>query len=263
VLDIEAVIWGPGAGEIHTLAPLPGDISAWATGVNDHGQVVGLSGNCVSPNFNATGVVPQHGVIWQNGTVTDLGNLGGTLINFPWAINSNGQVVGQSTVAGDTTVHTFLWQKGVMTDLGVVPGDVASFAFGLNDRGEVVGGSCDQTTCRAYLWQTGVMTDLNTLVRPGSTPLYLVFGNDINSRGEIATFALDQSNGEFHAAVAIPCDEEHAHSEGCEDDAQGTTTSLVGKTSQSSKFVVTENVREQLRQRTRFGRLGFGLLGRQ
>ena len=63
VLDIQAVVWGPHPGEIHTHAPLPADVSAWATGINDLEQVVGLSGNCVSPNFNATGVVPQHGVI--------------------------------------------------------------------------------------------------------------------------------------------------------------------------------------------------------
>jgi probable HAF family extracellular repeat protein len=152
VLDYEAVIWGPRAGEIHTLPPLPGDTVSFATGINERGHVVGLSGNCVSPNFNATGVVPHHGVIWEDGDVTDLGSLGGTQINFPWAINSQDQVVGQSNVAGDLVTHTFLWQKGVMTDLGVLPGDVASTAFGLNDRGEVVGGSCTLVGCRAFLW---------------------------------------------------------------------------------------------------------------
>jgi probable HAF family extracellular repeat protein len=257
VLDIEAVIWGPRAGEIHELPPLPGDASSWATGINDREQVVGLSGNCVSPNFNATGVVPHHGVIWQNGTVTDLGNLGGTQINFPWAINSKGQVVGQSTIAGDMTVHTFLWQKGVMTDLGVVPGDIGSFAFGLNDRGEVVGGSFDQNTARAFIWQDGVMTDLNTLVKPGSTPLYLVSGNDINSQGEIAAFALNPSNGEFRAALVIPCDKEHADNEGCEDGDQGTTAAL-SATSARPKVALPQNVRMMLRQRLGFGRFGAG-----
>ena len=54
------------------------------------------------------------------------------------------------------------------------------------------------------------MIDLNTLVKASSTSLYLVFGNDINSRGEIASFAFDQSNGGFHAALTIPRDGEHA-----------------------------------------------------
>jgi hypothetical protein len=30
------------------------------------------------------------------------------------------------------------------------------------------------------------MVNVNTLVKPDSTPLYLIFGNDINSRGEMA-----------------------------------------------------------------------------
>jgi len=228
MFDIEAVIWGPQVGEIHALPPLPGDASSWATGINDGEQVIGMSGKCVSPNFNAHGgMVPQHGVIWENGAVTDLGNLGGTLTNFPFAINSKGQVVGYSTLAGDLHFHPFLWQKGVMSDLGALPGDTDGLAFGLNNRGEVVGGSCTPTTCRAFLWQDGVMTDVNTLVKPGSTPLYLVFGNDINSQGEIVFFAFNPSNGEFHAALAIPCDEKHAGSEGCEDSAAGATSGWI------------------------------------
>jgi probable HAF family extracellular repeat protein len=145
---------------------------------------------------------------------------------------------------------------GVMTDLGVVPGDVGSFAFGLNDRGEVVGGSYDQNgNARAYLWQDGVMIDLNSLVKPGSTPLYLVFGNDINSRGEIAAYAFDQSNDEFHAAVAIPCDEQHAENEDCEDVAQATTAAL-SMASAPPKVTLPQNVQEQLRKRLGIGRFG-------
>jgi probable HAF family extracellular repeat protein len=257
VLDIQAVVWGPHPGEIRTLTPLRGDVSAWATGINDREQVVGLSGNCVSPNFNATGVVPQHGVIWQNGAATDLGSLGGVLLTFPWAINSRGQVVGQSDLAGDALTHAFLWQNGVMTDLSVVPGDVASFAFSLNDRGEVVGGSCgpDVTLefgCRAFLWQHGVMIDLNTLVKPGSTLLYLVFGNDINSRGEIAAYAFNRSNGEVHAALAIPCDEQHADIEACAE----STTGIAPVMSEKTSVVLPKNVREQLWKRLPFARFG-------
>jgi len=239
VFDVEAVVWGPKPGQIRQLPPLPGDISAWAVGINDHEQVIGVSGNCVSPNFNLYGLQPQHGVIWQNSVVTNLGGLGSTGA-FPWAINSKGQVVGQSTPTGNAFVHTFLWQKGIMTDLGVLPGDVGSLAFGLNDGGEVVGGSCTTSRCRAFLWTDGVMLDLNTLVKPGFTPLYLVFGNDINSQGEIAAFAFDQSNGEYHAAVAIPCDEEHADEEGCADEAPGTT-SFVSDTTQSPTVALPEN----------------------
>jgi probable HAF family extracellular repeat protein len=248
VLDIQAVVWGPEQDQIHALAPLPGDVSAWAIGINDHGQVIGVSGDCVSPNFNGnSGITPLHAVLWQHGTATYLKTLGGSWA-FPWAINSKGQVAGQSETMNDATIDAFLWQDGVMTDLGVVSGDVGSFAFGLNDRGQVVGGSVSQNSARAFLWQNGVMTDLNTLVTPGSSPLYLVFGNDINSQGEIAAFAFDQNNGQSHAALAIPCDEQHANIEAC---AQSTSTAAPAT---SKGFILSENVREMLQRRMRFRR---------
>jgi probable HAF family extracellular repeat protein len=259
VLDFEAVIWereGEGEdGEIHTheLPPLPGDTDSLAAAINDRGQVVGVSGPCSGSLTRA--------VFWAHDTVSDMGNLGGDCCNNPVDINSHGHVVGYSSTTGNTTFHAFLWQKGgVMTDLGTLPGDVMSFAFGINDQGQIVGGSCTDpffNNCRAVLWLNGVMTDLNTLVKPGSTPLYLFFGNDINSRGEIATYAFNPANGEFRAAAAIPCDEEHPDNEGCADGAEGTRA-VRGETSQNPKFVLPENVRRQLQQRRGFGRFGAG-----
>ena len=269
VFDVEAVIWGPRAGQIQTLPHLPGDATSWATGINDRQQVVGVSGDCASPNL--TEPVPQHGVIWQNGTVTTLGSLGGTLETFPWAINSKGQVVGDSSIpcmpdsSGNCVIHihAFLWEEGTMRDLGVLLGDTDSIAFGLNDKGEVVGGSLSQSSARAFLWQNGMITDLNSLVTPGSTPLYLLLGNDINSRGEIATYAFDQSNGEYHAALVIPCDEQHTDISACAETtatvAQTTATVTVAPaTSANPKVTLPENVRDQLRRRLGLARFGGG-----
>jgi probable HAF family extracellular repeat protein len=255
VLDFEAVIWAPkgesGEINIHQLPPLAGDTDGLAGEINDRGQVIGVSGPC-------SGSV-THAVLWDHNTVTDMGNLGGNCCNSPVDINSHGQVVGYSSTIGNTpfTVHAFLWQKGgAMTDLGVLPGDSGSLGFGINDREQVVGFSFDQNlSARAFIWQDGVMTDLNTLVKPGSTPLYLVFGNDINSRGEIAAYAFNPSNGELRAAVAIPCDEEHADNEGCEAGAEGTSAARA-ETRQNPKFVVPENVRKLVRQRLGIGRFG-------
>jgi len=249
VLDVRAVVWGPKAGEIQQLPPLPGDTISAATGINDREQVVGVSGLCSDTT--------ARGVLWQDGTVIDLGNLGGVLNTIPWAINAQGKVVGQSDITGDATLHAFLWNNGDgMQDLGALPGDSASLAFGINANGRVVGGSCVDATlssCRAFLWQNGVMTDLNTLVKPGSTPLYLFFGNDINSRGEIAFFAFNQSNGEYHAAMGVPCDADHANVEGCEE--QSTGADIVPVTSERPRVILPENVRKQLQQR-RHGPMG-------
>jgi probable HAF family extracellular repeat protein len=260
VLDIQAVVWEP-SGKIETLPPLPGDVSAWAIGINNYGQVIGASGDCVSPNFNGNGgTMPQHVVIWQHGTATNLKTLGGSSA-FPWAINSRGQVAGVSNLAGDTNFHTFLWaEDSGMQDLKTLPGDVNSGAFGLNDQGAVVGGSCDVNfNCRAFLWENGVMTDLNSLVAPGSTPLYLVFGNDINSRGEIATYAclgcLPPGIPEFHAALAIPCNEQHTDIAACAETtaavAQTTaaTVTVALATSGTPRVSLPENVRLMLQRR--------------
>jgi probable HAF family extracellular repeat protein len=189
-----------------------------------------------------------------------MGNLGGNCCNSPVDINSHGQVVGYSSTAGNTTAHAFLWQKGgPMVDLGTLSGDFFSFAFGINDQGVIVGGSCSQifNNCRAVLWQNGVMTDLNTLVKLGSTPLQLFFGNDINSRGEIAAYALNPSNGEFRAAVAIPCDEKHADVEDCRVSADVRGAALVG-TVERPGVILPPNIREQLQRRKAFGVFGAG-----
>jgi probable HAF family extracellular repeat protein len=103
VLDFEAVIWGPKQGEIQELPPFPGDSIAGATAINDSGQVVGGSGFC-GP---ASPAVSRHAVLWQKGSVIDLGSLGGAVGNDAFAINDRGQVVGVSDLPGDATAHAF------------------------------------------------------------------------------------------------------------------------------------------------------------
>jgi probable HAF family extracellular repeat protein len=215
VLDYEAVIWGPGPGAIRELKPLSGDTVGAALWLNDKGQAVGLSGTC------ANVVLPPiafgaHAVLWEtDGTPTDLSNLGGTVNtailgrgNIALGINNHSQVVGTSSLAGNKANHAFLWTKQTgMQDLGVLPGDVNSAATSINDRAQVVGqsygdGGPMMGNPRAFLWENGVMTDLNTLV-PANSPLYLLIGFSINSRGEIAGFGVT-NNGQIHAYLASP-----------------------------------------------------------
>lgn len=244
VLDYKAVVWREGA--IHELPVVAGDAIGLAVGVNDNNEVVGGSGMCGSgPSI---GPISVHAVLWQNDSVTDLGNLGGAVNNIAYAINNRGQIVGASDLPRDSTGHAFLWQKGVMTDLGTLPGDFLSLAFGINNNRQVVGQSCDVNfNCRAFIWQSGVITDLNTLTPLGSS-LYLVGAADINARGEIVGTAVDQS-GEPLAFLAVPCDEEHVDVLGCQDAAQNA----IG--SERPKVVLPESVRKQLQHRMRFGRL--------
>jgi probable HAF family extracellular repeat protein len=253
MLDFKAVVWGPNRGQIEVLPVFPGDTVATALAINDHGQVVGTSGPCQGP---PSGLALRHAVLWQHATVTDLGSLGGMMVNAANAINNRGQVVGQSDLSGDTFTHAFFWQHGVMTDLGTLPGDSISMASDINDKGQVVGTSCDATfsVCRAFLWEDGVMTDLNTLISPNS-PLFLAFGAGINDRGEITGSACVISGGactsEVPAFLAIPCGLGDRNNEECQDVAEGLSGVAV-----RSAPVLPQVIRERLRLHRGFGSFG-------
>jgi probable HAF family extracellular repeat protein len=208
VLQFEAVIWGPGPGQIKQLPNYPGDPDGAATAINDKGQVVGISGICQNAVGNQSAT---HALLWQNGTVTNLGNLGGTAWNTPMAINNQGQIVGFSDLDGDQggqnpNFHAFLWTKeSGIQDLGTLPGDAISEALGINEQGQVVGVSYGAgfTNPRAFIWQNGVMTDLNTLI-PSNSSLYLQVGQEINDLGQIVGDATDQSTGKNPAFLLVP-----------------------------------------------------------
>ncbi len=203
VLQFKPVIWEN--GKIHELPTFPGDADGLAFGINDNGQVVGASGRCAAFDpIGNTDLLAVHALLWQNGTVTDLGNLGGEIGNSAAGINSKGQVVGSSDLRGDQTFHAFLWTQATgIQDLGAFPGDVNSVALGINERGEVVGISLDANfTPRAVLWENGVPIDLNALI-PAKSGLTLQLAESINSRGEIIGFG-QTSAGDTHAYLATP-----------------------------------------------------------
>jgi probable HAF family extracellular repeat protein len=234
VLHVEPVIWEE--GEIRQLPTFPGDPDGGANGINDRGQAVGGSGTCHGGPTQS-----PHALLWQGGTLTDLGNLGGTRVNSGQDINNQGQVVGFATLPDNTTVHAFLWtEDDGMQDLGTLPGDVTTFGYGINGKGQVVGSSVDASgNPRAFLWQEGVITDLNTLTPVGS-PLFLLDAFVINARGQIVGDALQISTGQVHAYFATPgCDE---------DDCEGATPAarVAGN---PPKVTLPESVRKLVQQR--------------
>jgi probable HAF family extracellular repeat protein len=207
-LQFKPVIWEN--GEIQELPTSPGNPEGVAKAINDSGQVVGGSGICAALNpITGISLQPLHALLWETGTVTDLGSLGGTgqgFGNLAYNINSQGQVVGYSDLKGNANFHSFLWTRGTgMQDLGTLTGDVNSLAIGINDASDVVGVSVDaMSNPRAYLWKNGTMTDLNTLI-PAGSPLSLLTACSINSSGQIVGFAVT-SNGTVHGYLATPSD---------------------------------------------------------
>jgi probable HAF family extracellular repeat protein len=152
-------------GQIQDLGTLGGP-DAFATYVNNEGQITGVSDTNYTPNPN-TGSPPQNPFLWQNGRMKDLGNLGGAQAAVN-GFSARGDVIGWMTLAGEQVYHAFLWNGAKLVDLntfsGALGGDY-TFANALNDAGVVVGQSTfpgDQTQ-HAVLWQNGVTTDLGTL----------------------------------------------------------------------------------------------------
>jgi len=138
--------------------------------------VAGTSFTSFTPN-STTGVPTADPFLWKNGTMTDLGTLGGTLGSAQCA-NNRGQVTGQSNLAGDSVSHPFFWHRGVMTDIGTFGGD-NGFPTWINHFGEVVGrADLPDGLHHAFLYRDGLRTDLGTL--GGNSTAF-----QINSRHQI------------------------------------------------------------------------------
>ncbi|TLZ91426.1 MAG: PKD domain-containing protein [Methanobacteriota archaeon] len=152
------------------------DSFSHARAVNELGQIVGESTNDDFRNPRAT--------LWENGTMTDLGSLGGGTA-FANDVNEAGQIVG-GTADASGYQRAFLWENGVMTDLGVQPD---GSALAINDNGQIVGTMNGER--QGFLWDHGTITDLGTL---GGPPVY---ASGISNAGQIVGWSGDTSGSAF------------------------------------------------------------------
>jgi probable HAF family extracellular repeat protein len=221
-----------------------GGTFGFPVGLNDRGQVIGLS--------NLAGDKTADPFLWDGQKLTDMFTAGsGGSFLFANAIDNSGEVIGAAAFSN----HPFdaaTWKQGVVGDLGALPGDCFSQAFVMNSQGQIVGNSatCDGKTIRAALWEDGRVFDLNTLI-PRNSSLLLLESNAINDRGEIAGNGFPHGCTDFsctHAFVLIPCDRAHSDGEGCQDRDESTAVEL-GLTSEPPNVVPPENVPTLFRQR--------------
>jgi probable HAF family extracellular repeat protein len=98
-----------------------------AQGINNSGQIVGVSGG--------------HAFLYDNGTMLDLNDLipedSDWLLGTAYAINDAGWIVGTGTFNDQS--RAFLYRAGAVTDLGTLGG--FTFPRAINNLGQVVGSS--------------------------------------------------------------------------------------------------------------------------
>jgi probable HAF family extracellular repeat protein len=181
-----------------------GGNESWANSINDEGQVAGWASDTIADSYahSFTGSATQvRAVIWQGGTVRDLGTLGGP-DSIGVFINNLGQVAGNSftndtpsPITGIPTQDPFLWENGHMIDLGTLGGDYGGVNW-MNDSGEVVGWSeiAGDAAAHPFLWNGWRMIDLGTLGGAGG------FANWVNDNGDVAG-AAELSDGAWNGAL--------------------------------------------------------------
>jgi probable HAF family extracellular repeat protein len=193
--QVRTFLWR--GGELEEIGTLGGPDAVPGPGCDNQrpGVIVGTSYTSFTPNAS-TGIPTQDSFLWENGIMTDLGNLGGT-ISFGQCANNRGEVIGNSNLPGDQSSHGFRWRNGKMKDLGTLGGP-DSEAVWINDEG-VIAGSADLPTPGihdAVVWRHGQIHDLGTL--PGDA---CSRGRAINSRGQVVGGTSDCVTGFIHAFV--------------------------------------------------------------
>jgi probable HAF family extracellular repeat protein len=246
ILQFLPVTWGPGTDQPQALPLFSDDSSGAATAINNKGQIVGISGRCDQAVGRRTA---KHALLWDKGSITNLGNLGAELWITPMAINQHGVIVGfgattDTDLNGDF-LRAFIWtSKDGIKQIDPLPiaDHVLSQAHGINERGQVVGISCTvDGACQGFLWENGVMINLNdpNHLAPGFNG-FIINAQDINDEGEITGRAFDPATGEIKAFIAIPVLESAANKKKAPSTVQ-------------AKIVLPKSVRQTILQERRRG----------
>ena len=199
-------------GSMSDLGTLGGNHSE-GLGINAHGQITGWSeiAGTTTPGATTPGSNRLHAFLYSNGSMIDLGTLGGTISSVGTGINARGQATGYSCTAfvgpRGPLCHAFLYSYGSMIDLGT-PADTSSWGLGINDRGQITGGADTRGggtgATHAFLYRNGVTVDLNTEIGSAASLYTLVWGQAINDRGQIVVNGTVNATGQMVALLLTP-----------------------------------------------------------
>lgn len=213
--------WTPSGG--YEMLPLLQGIAAFCRDINSSGQVVG------SGEVSAGGAA--RAVVWEvDGTLTNLGTVGGAAATFGAAINDSGKVVGTTAGNGDA----ILWTPGqgwrVLPDFGF-----KAAAFDINNAGWILGWADVYPfetvpvvwDPQGNLHNVYAAVDPNRFYFPGDyqVPIALSETNVIVVYGYDFTVSGDPRALLFHVGGGVPCP---ADLDGNNQVDGGDLTSLLG-----------------------------------
>ena len=189
-------------------------VGSAALGINDLGQITGMTGNGRAFLTDVNGGIRDMGVLiggdwaagrainefgqvagygtkgssfrafrWNEGSgYTELGTLGGRN-SYGMDINDNGVVVGHAQNSSGY-LRASIWTDTRAVELGTLGGR-NSYGYGINKNGSVVGYSqVANGEVHAFLYQDGVLYDLNDLLA-NNTGWELRYAYGINNEGQI------------------------------------------------------------------------------
>ena len=171
-----------GNGTMKDLGTLPGAQNSFGYGINDSGQVTGVSFNYGGPGEFS------RAFLYTNGVMEDLGTLNGGVVSEGIGISDNGMVTGQSTSA-DGMGQAFLYDNGTMHDIGEGAG------YSVNDSGQVVG---EGGVGGGFLYSDGSEYALNSLIGSASSCVNLGFGFKISNSGQILAGGEYDTKGTYY-----------------------------------------------------------------
>ncbi len=218
-------------GLLTDIDPIIGDsFYSYANAINNKGQIVGstnlgaylfdsgvktrLSTMDAAYDINDSGAIAginrlNHAAIYYNGTVQDLGTLGGNS-SMLLDINENGQGVGRYATSSGVP-KSFIYKDGQTVDLGILEGGNLCYANALNDQCWAVGmatynGSSYLDT-HGFVYHDGLMYDLNDIVDSSGDGWNIFSATGINNSGWIAASAYNSLTGEGMAVLLKPVPE--------------------------------------------------------
>jgi uncharacterized membrane protein len=199
---VEAAVWRAN-GVSSILSPEGAQFYSTANAINSSRTIVGKSFG--DGTQEATMWVYNSGTdSWTAQTVGLTGTLGGTsgLAN---AINTAGDIVGQSARTPGNGIGAFIWHPGdtALTDLDPTDAFGNASANGINNSNFVVGNLGSRG---AFIWDaTDGMQNLQNLISAGNFTLSGAAG--INDSGDIIATAADSADGLPHAVILTPIPE--------------------------------------------------------